>query len=458
LFRIISWNDNTIRKGKYDSGGRMKKKRLLDRLSLCLFLLSILTVGFAYGVMVGKYRIFPHNWIETTYIRFRDRNPHHLFPAQYEYSGAKVHDAEAMAPGVTLLTSYWRSLDWKPGIRVIDADGKVLHEWKTDPAEIWPTSPHTDHRSGRLNTSGNYVHGCFLFDNGDVIFNIEYMGLVRMNAAGEIIWKLPYRTHHSVHRDESGNFWVCGLKWIEDTPEGRERLKRFPGLKTPVAEDFALKVSGDGKILKEISILEALYKSGYKQLLWRMRSDQSGDILHTNDVEPLRSDMADQYALFDAGDIVVSSRHINSIFVIDPDTEKIKWMCSSFLRQHDPDFVGNGWIWVFDNNVNSPAHGSYLGGTRILRVRPQDNSPSAVYPKTKEQTFFTSAGGKMQHLGNGNLLITEARRGRVFEVDESGKTVWEWVHERYDDDLVAEVLEGTRYAFTPDQIAAWTSK
>ena len=240
--------------------------------------------------------------------RNHERIPHHLYPARHDYSGVRIHDANSMAPGVTLLTGYWRAFERKPGLRVIDSAGRVLHQWKTDPAEIWRTSPHADHARGSKNTSENYVHGSFLFENGDVIFNIENLGLVRMNARGEVLWKLPHQTHHSVTRDEFGHFSVCGLKWLENTPEGRERLNRYPGLEPSVAEDFVLQVTEHGEILREIGILKTLYDSGYQKFIWKALARRSGDVLHTNDVEPLRSDMADQYPLFNANDIIVSCR------------------------------------------------------------------------------------------------------------------------------------------------------
>ena len=62
--------------------------------------------------------------------------------------------------------------------------------------------------------------------------------------------------------------------------------------------------------------------------------------------------------------------------------------------------------------------------------------------------FYTELGGKHQRLPNGNRLITESNTGRVFEVDESGKTVWSWINPSIDGQWVAEVLEGTRYPET----------
>ena len=447
---------------------RKKVERIIDRLALGLFLLSTAFVVFGYGVIVGRYQIFPFNTllkmqnaiqVSMGLYQNPELKPHHLYPIWYDYSGVRIHNANSIMRGVTLLTSYWPFLDWKPGIVLIDSTGEILHMWETDPSKIWPTSPYTDHVKGSLNTSENYVHGCYLFENGDIIFNIEYMGLVRMNVHGEVLWTLPYRTHHSVSRDQDGCFWVCGLKWIEDNPEGRERLTHYAGLNLPIAEDFALKVTEDGEILREISILKVLYENGYQQLIRQMSGRRTGDILHTNKVEALRSDIADQYTLFDAGDIVVSSRVLNSIFVLDTETEKIKWLCNRFLLQHDPDFLDNGWICVFDNNADIENENvPYPGGSRIIAVNPGNNEMRTLYPKTNEQEFFTGGGGKVQNLPNGNLLITEARRGRVFETDPSGRVVWEWVHEKYNSDFIPEVLEGTRYFLTRQRIAEWRTK
>ncbi len=38
--------------------------------------------------------------------------------------------------------------------------------------------------------------------------------------------------------------------------------------------------------------------------------------------------MADQYPLFNANDIIVSCRSLSAIFVIDVETERIKWLYS----------------------------------------------------------------------------------------------------------------------------------
>jgi hypothetical protein len=43
------------------------------------------------------------------------------------------------------------------------------------------------------------------------------------------------------------------------------------------------------------------------------------------------------------------------------------------------------------------------------------------------------------------MLVTEAQAGRIFEVNVDGEVVWSWIIPRWDENNVAEVLNGTRY-------------
>ncbi|MFC1527655.1 arylsulfotransferase family protein [Candidatus Neomarinimicrobiota bacterium] len=427
------------------------KKINLDRLSKYLFVFALCMLMYGYGYVTSYNKIFPYQILDNAYSElktyFNMLKPLHLFPIRYYNSGVKLHNLEQTAPGVTLLTSYWPETKWTAGIRLIDLEGNILHHWEIKAKDIWPQSPHKDFMKNKRNNNENYVHGTYLYPNGDIILNVEYMGLVRMNYKGNVLWKLPYRTHHSVFRDEDGNFWVSGAKWVEP---GDERIKSFPGLYAPYIEDTILKVSPDGKILKEISFLASLANADYSLLLHLLNyhNRTKNDLLHLNDVEVLSSTLSEQFPLFEKGDIVVSSNYLNLIAVLDQ-SGKIKWINSGlFTKQHDPDFEENGWITVFDNR-------SYLGKTMIKKINPTTNEIKTLYPTLPDQAFYTEAGGKHQKLDNGNRLITEARAGRVFEISPEGETVWEWIQKPYDHEFVPEVLEGTRYNFDKQDIAKW---
>lgn len=443
----------------------MLSKDFLPRL---VFVLACAFLAFLYGFAASHFGWFPHGFLsraldQATQLGERATiDLHHVHPARHDLSGVAA-TAGHSAAGVTLVSSYWPDDDWKPGIRLIDGDGAVLHHWTTDPTAIWPESPHADGLRGNFHLASNYVHGAHLFENGDVLFNIEYLGLVRMNAAGEVLWRLDRRTHHSVHRADDGTFWVCAARWVE---EAGDVIRRFPGLVPPISEDLVLQVSPDGEVLREISVLEVVFAHPeLKALIWKIGHTRTTDVLHLNDVEPLSAELAGDYPMFAAGDLVLSLRYIDLVFVMDPGTKAVKWWRAEPHRwQHDPDFIGDGWISVFDNNPDGSLDGAFLGGSRLLAYQPHTGAMRQIYPApggaAGERRFYTMMGGKAQLLENGHWLLTEAQFGRLFEIDEHGHTVWEWGQQRHaDGKTVSEVLEGTRYPqISPEIVRSWGAR
>ena len=292
--------------------------RHTDKLPIIFFIGALCVFSFGFGATVFKFRVFPYSVLNRGFdewwqLRADPDNRNFLHPVRYDEPGTKVYDPERIMPGATLLTAFWPDRELMPGIRLIDVNGNTLNHWEVRPQEIWPESPYEDLSKGTKNVAENYVHGSYLYPNGDIVFNIEMLGLIRMDSCGEVLWKLPYRTHHSVDRDDEGNFWVAGLKWTEP---GNERAELFPGITAPFTDSTILQVSPDGELLKEISLLESVYTGGYKHLLWHYGA-LGGNVLHLNDVEVLSSALAEQFPLFEAGDIVVSSRNLNFIAVMD---------------------------------------------------------------------------------------------------------------------------------------------
>ena len=173
------------------------------------------------------------------------------------------------------------------------------------------------------------------------------------------------------------------------------------------------------------------------------------DPLHLNHVEPLRAALAPAFPMFAAGDLLVSVRVPSQIMVIDPKTGLIKWSARGpWFGQHDPHFLPNGRISVYDNrdlyNYEAKARGVPDRASRILSLDPRTGQVETVFEGTLDHPFFTDAIGKHQYQPNGNILITESWGGRVFEVTSAGKKVWEFVN-RYDERRVALIEWALRY-------------
>ena len=409
-----------------------------SRLAKVWFVASVAVLSLLYGVVAGQRGWAPAPLVQRGWTQAEalvtDNPFSYLVPRVYDRHGARVVRPEAMQPGLTLVSSMWETPDgWERRVQLLDADGTAVHEWR----------PGYD-----LFADDSYLHGAHLRPNGDLVVNVEYVGTARLDACGNVLWRLPKRTHHSVARAEDGSFWIPA--------QMGDRTTTYPGLDEPVLPEQILHVSADGAVLQTLDVIDLLLDNGLERYFFRRHGPHpSGELLHMNDVEPLPASMADTYPLFDAGDLLVSLRDLHLVFVVDPETRAIKWHSfGPFIRQHDPDFIGGGQIGVFDNNPDGTHRGTVLGGSRILVLEPPSDSTRVRFPTPQSDTFYTEAAGKWQRLANGNLLLTEAQAGRVVEVDSAGRTVWEWIRTPTRR-RVPEILDVGRYDLTPADVEAW---
>ncbi|PSQ69065.1 MAG: hypothetical protein BRD31_06445, partial [Bacteroidetes bacterium QH_2_64_26] len=106
-------------------------------------------------------------------------------------------------------------------------------------------------------------------------------------------------------------------------------------------------------------------RPGFAPLGWEAQGDGTAYQYPAHQrCRPLPSAMADEHPLFKSGDLVVSVKRLHLVFVFDPDSMTVKWHASDpFVAQHDPDFIGDGWIAVFDNQDDGTGRGSLLGGS-----------------------------------------------------------------------------------------------
>jgi hypothetical protein len=194
-----------------------------------------------------------------------------------------------------------------------------------------------------------------------------------------------------------------------------------------------LVVGPDGSVLHEESVIDILFRSGWESVLFSQprsgRRIQEEDPIHLNDIEILKPEFAAAFPMFAAGDLMLSLRETNTLMVVDPRTWKAKWvMTGPFLGQHDPDFLPNGHILVYDNRITGRT--PRFGNTRLLEIDPSSKTVVQAFYGDSQQRFYAQSRGKQQVLPNGNILIADPYHGRLFEVAPShdGKTVWEWIN------------------------------
>lgn len=308
--------------------------------------------------------------------------------------------------GVTLVCSIKH-----PTAYLLDTDGKVTHSWSLLPKQT-------------AILKRQRIEDAYLYPNGDLLAayiikqdGVEHRKLVKLTKNSDIIWEYEGSVHHEVNVDEHGNIYVL-IDPITDTkPEGADFLN------TPFLHDQIAILSPDGQELKRISLIQAFLHSDFSHFLKYLNvRDPKGDLTHNNSVEILPTKWASAYPKFEAGDLLVSLRNINTIAVINPKTEKVVWAKRGVWRgQHDPDFMANGKIMLYDNT----GYKAKRGVSRILEIKVPSGKVSRVYGPKQRLQFSSVTRGKQQILPNGNMLVAASNQSRLLEWSEEKGVIWE---------------------------------
>ena len=405
-----------------------------SRFSLISFIFSSVFIIFNVGYFAREFKFFPFQlYTEAAkgWSQLQESKSEELpwFYVRSNKSPSEViKNISQTQPGLSLVTEI--AAERTVSAKIIDLKGNTVHKWNIDWFEIWSNPDHLPESIVPKSKPGTSIHGAVVMENGDLVFNFESKGLVRLDRNSEVVWRLPYLTHHSVHQHDDGNLWVSGTKYQT------EKVDRLPNLIPPFYEETILEISPDGKILREWYVADLLRQNGYAGLLYMGSLNNENtviqgddrllgktDILHLNDVEPFPANM--QPGVFQPGDVMVSLRNINAVFVFNTQSEEIKFISTGkFVRQHDPDFIDGDTISVFDNNnASEPERKS-----KITIISAKDNSHKVFFAGSKDNKFYTRVMGKHQWQPNGNLLITESMSGRGLEIDPQGKIVWEYIN------------------------------
>ena len=251
--------------------------------------------------------------------------------------------------------------------------------------------------------------------------DLNERGLTMLNACNErlCVKKPEYNFHHfqsNSYADDAGWIWD-GLDLVEYNLKSGSELNRV----------------SMGDIINanpELHIFESRLQMNRKHW-WKYGDAEFGivngksyvhvanadhDPFHPNDVEPLSESHALAYEMFEAGDLLVSLRSINLLFVVRPSTKKVLWHLSGLTsRQHDPDWNKRGTITVFDNRFHN-------GSSHISEIDPATDSIKPIVRSTSELPFFKPTGGNHALSEDGSLVFfnTDAH---IFGVDHSGNEV-----------------------------------
>ncbi len=287
-----------------------------------------------------------------------------------------------------------------------------------DPERAWNGYTLTLHRARvptLIDMNGRTVHSwpgarvksrVRLLEDGSLLGIALGRALVEYDWEGRLTWKydlgrdLP---HHDVVRLPNGN-------------------TLFPVKRAGRKTDDVLEVDRSGAIVWE-------WRSG-EHLDEHIDDTRKarGDITHINSVQLLPENRWHHRgdARFRPGNLLLSARNLNAIFVVDRSTGDVVWNYKTELDlQHEslmiePGNPGAGNILLFNNGYWNRYD---YRKSKIVEIDPVTK---AVVWEYQSEDFYSPTGGVQQPLPNGNVLVGSTRGGRAFEITRAGDIVWQW--------------------------------
>jgi hypothetical protein len=130
--------------------------------------------------------------------------------------------------------------------------------------------------------------------------------------------------------------------------------------------------------------------------------------------------------------ILLNVRNLNTVLLISYPSGDVLWALGDagafgnglFHHSHDPEFLPNGNLLLFDNDY----HGEAAVTSRALEITfdPVAGTAEVVW-EWREEGFYVPIQGDANHLPNDNVLVTDSGKGRVIEVNPFGEKVWEMI-------------------------------
>jgi hypothetical protein len=211
--------------------------------------------------------------------------------------------------------------------------------------------------------------------------------------------------------DETGNaIWVPSIV--------HDGYAENPWLQNRTRDDALAHVSLDGRILEKRSFARILRDNDLNVMVLGTSGMRiNDDPIHLNQITIALKDSH----YWHRGDLLISARHLSTLFLYRPSTNKIIWhRTGPWLNQHSVEFIDDHRISVFNNNV-------IAGPTSMKQMfmKPEDTNQFLIYDFETEQVTqpfaallaeakpVTITSGRARLLPDGGLFFEESDNGRI---------------------------------------------
>lgn len=336
----------------------------------------------------------------------------YCFPSVYP-QGTTIYTPGKAYEGYTIYVA--RQGSGLSKVLMIDMNGTIVHSWERADMECGHTEP---------------------LPNKNILCTFNSgAGLVELDWGSNVVWRYDRDSsigvlHHDFERLENGNTLILTHQ-LRDVPEISPKT---------ILDDSIYEIDPQGQIVWQWHTYEHFNEFGFSAKAKTLIAQSGSDWAHTNSIQSLPDNLLNDQR-FKKGNILVSQRQTNIMYIIDKNTGKIVWKVGPdnnlTIGQHNVEMIsqdlpGAGRILVFDNGFFAGYPLQYRLYSRVVEINPllkhivwNYNATTSGKP---QMTFFSTFLGSAQRLPNGNTLIDEGMYGRFFEITTEGEIVWEYIN------------------------------
>ncbi|MAF47557.1 MAG: aryl-sulfate sulfotransferase [Rhodospirillales bacterium] len=348
-------------------------------------------------------------------------------------TGVTAHNPDKACQGYTLFAP----MNDTNAVILIDMDGDEVHRWELD------CQPGT---YGYLLPGGNLFMNLKIRD--DLWFWTPTYSLFKGGALreydwdGNIIWEhIDPHHHHDGRRLPDGGAIYLSVE--ELSPEQAAKVKGGGEPMQRMLADVVKEVDSDGN------------------LLWQWRAAEHLDT--GIDIVPdscTRWEWTHFNAAFPLDDerIIMSSRQLSRIFIVEKASGKVleRFGPEPFYGQHDPHLLENGNLLILDNGTYRGKGSGVISHSRVIEFDMKTREVVWEYQDTPMFNFYSAFISGAEVLPNGNILVAEGAKGRIFQITREGEIVWEYINPYFDKNGVGWIWNCIQEAkfYTADRIPA----
>ena len=316
-----------------------------------------------------------------------------------------LSDTSGISAGYLLISTF-NEKNNNPSIKLVNVKNAKT-EW------LWEINIDTalkyTYSAGAIDKSNLRLFHPVLLKDKSIIFNTSY-SLVKIDSNSNIVWSKRGIFHHAIEKENDSIVWV-------PLRLAKSKLYRFNETDTLYDDALCSINTNTGNAQFEKSVAQVLIENGYSNIL---NSGQfENDLVHLNEIQPAPYDSK----YWKKGDLLVSARNKNVVFLYHPATNKISWLMDGpWIGQHDCSFIDSGRLLIFGNDLLRLPHGDTLlyGHNNAYIFDFKANKTSTPFTRLFENMKIqTRTEGRCDLLSNGDLFVCETNSGRIIIGDTS---------------------------------------